>query len=141
MTKALAIDHNGKLVWGGRVGKAKGKHKPGEMNKGEAAFAQYLDMRKAAGDIQGWWFESMTFKLAPDLRYTPDFAVWETDDTFTFYEIKGKTTSKRADGSRVAKPFYHGEDGRIKVKVAPRLFPFRFRVAFPNAGAWEEIEL
>jgi hypothetical protein len=141
MSRALAIDADGKLVWAGRLGKAKGNHKPGVMNRTEAAFSQYLEMRKAAREIQAWWFESMTFKLAPDLRYTPDFAVWEADDTFTFYEVKGKTTSKREDGTRKAKPFYHGEDGKVKAKVAPRMFPFRFRVAFPDQGGWTEEEL
>jgi hypothetical protein len=137
MSRALAIDASGKLVWSG---KARGVHKHGEMNRGEAMYSQYLAIRKQAGDIQDFWFEAITLKLAHDTRLTVDFFVMGNDCTLTCVDVKGKTTSKRKDGSRKAKA-YTQEDARIKLHVAAKLFPFRFVTAYLDKGTWVEDEV
>jgi hypothetical protein len=65
------------------------RHKPGEMNQTESAYAELLQVRKLAGEIVEWWFEGITFKLADDLRYTPDFAVQLADGSMEFIDCKG----------------------------------------------------
>jgi hypothetical protein len=54
---------------------ALGRMKSGERNKLEASYEQYLESRKQAGEIIWYKFEGMTFKLAKDTRYTPDFSI------------------------------------------------------------------
>ena len=71
---------------GARYGR---RHVPGEMNKTEGRFADTLQARKLIGEIIEWHFESMTFKLAADLRYTPDFVIFESDGTLTLVDVKG----------------------------------------------------
>lgn len=70
----------------GRYGK---RHKPGEMNATEAAYAEILQARKLAGEVIEWWFEAVTFKLASDCRFTSDFAVFLADGTMEFVDAKG----------------------------------------------------
>lgn len=65
------------------------RHKPGEMNQTETAYAEILQARKLAGEIQDWSFERMTFKLADDTRYTPDFGVMHNDGSQEFVDAKG----------------------------------------------------
>ena len=52
---------------------ARGRLKKGERNKTEARYEQLLETRKRAGEIIGYWFEGVTFRLADNTRYTPDF--------------------------------------------------------------------
>jgi hypothetical protein len=59
------------------------------MNKTEERFAAGLQADKLAGEIVEWHFEALTFKLAADLRYTPDFVVFETDGSLTCIDVKG----------------------------------------------------
>jgi len=76
----------------------------------EMNFVQYLEWLKKQGNIKDWWYESDTFwfeKIRRGVRsYTPDFKVLETDDTITFYEVKGWMDQKsRTKLKRMAK--YH----------------------------------
>lgn len=73
-----------------RVGARYGRrHTPGEMNKTEERYAAILQLRKHAGEIIDWHFEGHTFKLAADLRYTPDFGVLHVDGTYELIDVKG----------------------------------------------------
>jgi hypothetical protein len=65
------------------------RHTPGVMNQTEAAYAEGLEARKLAGEIIGWEFEAVTFKLADGCRYTPDFFVTLTDGTMECIDAKG----------------------------------------------------
>ena len=104
---------------------ALGRLPSGVMNKTEAEFARELDMQFKAGLILDWKFEVETFKLGKDCRYTPDFRVFETDRTITFYEVKG---------------FWIG-DAKTKIRVAAAQNPMYKFVAVKkrskkNGGGW-----
>jgi hypothetical protein len=64
-------------------------HVPGVMNQTEARFADRLQARKDAGEIEDYRFEPVTLELSPECEYTPDFLVVENDGTKHYYEIKG----------------------------------------------------
>lgn len=81
------------------------------MNRGEAQFAMGLEAQKRAGKIVLWRYERLTFKLADDTRYTPDFTVLELDGQVSVYEYKG----------------HMRDDAAVKLKVAASQFPeYRF---------------
>jgi hypothetical protein len=105
---------------------ALGRLKPGAMNKGEAAYASYLEMRKHAGEVLWWRFEGLKLRLADNTFYTPDFAVMASDGVMECHEIKGVWQ----------------DTGRAKIKIASDLYPFRFRAfkakAKKHGGGWEE---
>lgn len=98
---------------------------PGEMNKTEALYALSLVAEKSAGTIAEFWFEAMTFKLAPDTRYTPDFMVMLPDGLIEFREVKG----------------FMEDDAWVKIKVAAEKFPFAFSLirkrAKKDGGGWD----
>lgn len=99
------------------------------MNKLERAWSEQLDVDKSAGLILWYKYEGITLKLAPDTRYTPDFAVMESDGTMRFDETKG----------------FMQDDAHVKIKVAAEMFPFVFRIitrkAKKDGGAWEVKEV
>lgn len=104
---------------------AKGRMRSGEMNGTEKRYAAVLDARLHAGEVAWYAFESMTFKLADDTRYTPDFAVMLMDGSFELHEIKGG---------------YAMEDSVVKWKCAGEKFPFQFRMIWArkkaDGGGW-----
>lgn len=110
---------------------ALGRLKPGERNKTEAAYEQHLEARKQAGEVLWYKFEGITFKLAKDTRYTPDFAVLLANGEMELHEIKG------------AKAIFQS-DAKVKIHVAAEMFPFRFIAIFPipkkSGGGWEIME-
>ena len=85
------------------------RHKPGEMNKTEERYSVLLNERVKSGEIQNWWFERMTFKLADDTRYTPDFAVLLANGEMEMIDTKA--------GGPVQ------DDALVKIKCAAELFP------------------
>lgn len=92
------------------------RHKPGVMNGTETKYADMLQARKLAGEIIDWMFEAVTFKLAADTRYTPDFMIAHTDGTIEFVDVKGGGPMD--------------DKSRVKVKVAAEKFwCFTFRIA------------
>ena len=104
-----------------RYAKAR-RHVPGEMNKLERAWSEEL-----TGAGCDWQFEAITFKLARDTRYTPDFFAIFSDDVPTFWEVKG----------------FMRDDARVKLKVVADKWPrFRFILVTRKGGVWhtEEIE-
>jgi hypothetical protein len=104
------------------------RHVPGQMNQTEAAYAETLLLRKMASEIIDWQFEAITFKLAPDCRYTPDFAIWMADGTMEFVDVKGSGPMD--------------EKSRVKAKVAAERYPmFVFVIeqkkAKKDGGGWK----
>lgn len=95
------------------------------MNGLEREHAVDLEVQKRAGKISAWYYEKITFKLADDTRYTPDFCVIELDGTVVFHETKG----------------FWRDDALVKIKVAAEQLPFRFvsfeRVAKKHGGGWK----
>ena len=79
------------------------RHKPGEMNKLEERYAAILAARQAAGEIDAYWFERFTFKLADDTRYTPDFVVQMPDGTLEAHEVKARANkpARKVNGVKV----------------------------------------
>lgn len=87
------------------------RKRDGEMNGTESSYASYLEMRKRAGDVRGYYFESLKLKLAKNTHYTPDFLVEMQDGSIEIHEVKG----------------FWRDDARVKIKIAARLFPmFKF---------------
>lgn len=61
---------------------------PGTMNGTESKYAHLLEDMKRAGEIIGYEFEPLKFRLAPNTSYCPDFMVVH-EDHIEFVEIKG----------------------------------------------------
>ena len=100
---------------------AKGRIREQKMNKTEARYAEHLERLKLAGEILWYQYEAVTLKLADDTRYTPDFMVLLANGELEAHEVKG----------------FWRDDARVKIKVAARLFPFRFiAVSMPKGGIW-----
>lgn len=90
---------------------AQGRLKPGQMNKSEAAYDAHLRRMFNAGQILWWKFEGLKLRLADNTFYTPDFAVLAADQVLECHEFKG----------------FWQDTGRVKIKVAAELYPFRFK--------------
>lgn len=106
---------------------ALGRLKSGERNKTEAAYETFLEEQKQLGEVLWYKFEAMTFKLANDTRYTPDFIVMLSNGEIECREIKGSKAIFMCDA-------------KVKIKVAAEMFPFRFIAVFPIpkklGGGW-----
>jgi hypothetical protein len=101
------------------------------MNKTEAVWAEHLKFAQVNGEVEWFMFEPFKLKLADKTYYSPDFLVMLPDGTLEVHEIKG--TSK-------GKPFIE-DDAAVKIKVAARLFPFKFKLLWivKDAGwSWRE---
>lgn len=99
--------------------------KPGEMNKTERAYAEYLERLKLGGQICDWKYEAVKLRLADKTFYTPDFMVVMPDGVIELREVKG----------------HWEDDARVKIKVAAEQFPFRFiAVRKGRGGSWEKEE-
>lgn len=110
---------------------ALGRMKSGERNKTEAAYELFLESEKQRGEILWYAFEAITFKLAQDTRYTPDFMVMKKNGELECREVKG------------AKGIFQC-DAKAKIKIAAEMFPIHFVAVFPIAkklgGGWEIME-
>jgi hypothetical protein len=115
---------NRPLVHKAPVSKAKGRpgYTPfGVMNKTERRYAEVLQNRLFAREIEWWRYEFMTFVLAHDTRYTPDFAVMMKGGVIEFHEVKG----------------FWRDDAKVKIKLAKALSPFIFRtVQWDETKGW-----
>ncbi len=100
---------------------AKGRPIPTGMNKTERAFSVLLEARKAKGEVLWWGYECWTFKLGPDVRYTPDFPVMLSDGSIEINETKGG---------------FYRDDAKAKFQMAAGLFPFVFRWWALEKGVW-----
>ncbi len=92
----------------------------GTMNKTERRYADWLATRGGC-----WRYEPVTLRLAPGVRYTPDFVVWDANGRLSFVEIKGG---------------FVRDDARVKFLLARKLFPeFKFTAMQWKDGEWREI--
>ena len=107
---------------------AKGRLKSGDMNQTEAAYAETLELQKQAGEIIWYRFEAITFKLADDTRYTPDFLVLTAEGYLECRECKG----------------WWQDDAKVKIKVAASIFPLKFvaihKKPKKDGGGWSIVE-
>lgn len=97
------------------------RRQPGVMNKLETKYAALLEVRKRAGEIEWYAFDSIKLRLADKAFYTPDFLVMLANGDIEVHEVKG----------------FWEDDARVKIKVAAALFPFRFKAITHEKGAWK----
>lgn len=90
------------------------------MNGTEREYAIRLEAQKRDGLIHDWFYESLTFKLAQDCRYTPDFLVIENDGRLVFHETKG----------------FMRDDALVKLRVCAKQFPFPLFLHRLEKGCW-----
>lgn len=103
----------------------------GDMNKTEARYArEVLDLLVERGDVLKYWFEEWTFKLGPDLRYTPDFVVLFADGSLEVREVKAR--DKRTGKYRAE------DDARVKMKVFADTMPLAMGVVWPGPRGSEQ---
>lgn len=102
-----------------------GKRKArGVMNATEKAYAQLLQVRLLAGEIEWWAYEAWTFVLGPACRYTPDFAVMLADGSLECHEVKG----------------FMSDAARVKTRTFVELFPlplFIVKKVSKAKGSWQ----
>lgn len=116
---------------------AHGRPRVERFNKTEAAYASHLNLRKITGEVIWFQFEGMTFKLANDCRYSPDFAVLLTDGTMEMHEIKGTEKRVKKSGEGYSVPRFE-DDAKAKIEVAAAQFPVVFKVVYMVDGNWIE---
>lgn len=120
------------------------RRKPGVMNKVESAYAAHLDLLKRTGQILDWKYESVTLKLAADLRWTPDFFVQLASGDCESHECKGRVkarTNVPGKADRKDGPYVESQSLN-KAKVAASLFPFRVVIVWPgDGGSWSSKEI
>jgi hypothetical protein len=76
------------------------------MNKLEARYAAYLELRRRNNLIAGFWYETIKFRLADRTWYTPDFLVQRHDGSLEIHETKG----------------FLRDDANVKLKVTADLY-------------------
>lgn len=108
------------------------RHESGTMNAGERAYAQHLDGLLMIGEIAGWWYELMTFKLADRCSIQPDFTVMMPDGAIELHEVKGGKTAQQAHGP--VWTYWAEEDARVKLRIAATIIPFPLIVVWPAKG-------
>ena len=100
---------------------ALGRLPAGTMNKTEREYADMLELRKRAGEVQWWAFEPFKIRLADRTFYDVDFGVMLADGRLEVHEVKGGFIT---------------DDGRVKLKVAAEHFPAQFYLCQKARGAW-----
>lgn len=93
-----------------------------KLNKTERAYLAFL-LR-----LDDVWVgvQNLTFKLANDCRFTPDFCAIDQRGKMRCIDVKG----------------FQREDALIKIKVAARLFPFvLFVIVKKNGTGWDHQEV
>jgi hypothetical protein len=63
--------------------------KTGQRTKVEILYGDLLQADLLAGSILRWGYQTTTFRLADDLRYTPDFDILRLDGSLLFVDVKG----------------------------------------------------
>lgn len=118
------------MAWSSRPRRYGGgvRRAPGEMNKTESAYSMFLASEMKNGSIDWFEFDAVKLRLADKTFYTPDFMVMMSDGTIEIHEVKGATKNKVTGQS---KPWVE-DDAAVKIKVAARLFPFRFKMVWPD---------
>lgn len=101
--------------------RARAIHRPGVMNKTEAAYGFHLSDLQAKGHIREFKFEAVKLILGNRCSYTPDFMVVRNDGTLEFHEVKG----------------FWRDDARVKIKAAADKFPFVFVAVKQTKTGWD----
>lgn len=96
------------------------------MNKGEAAYAQALE---ADPHVVAYWFEGLSWRLADDTHYKPDFVVLLDDGRVELHEVKAATAKGQDFGVT--------PDSWVKIKVAAKHAPFPVVVVWQHQGSWK----
>ena len=98
------------------------------MNKGEKAYADRLEALRQRGIISAWYFESVSFLLGPNCRFTPDFEVHDADGFIDYHEVKANSKGRwRAE-----------DDARVKMKAFVDKYPMRpLRVVWPKDRTYD----
>lgn len=92
------------------------------MNRTEERYAAHLARQVAAGQLAGFWFESVKVRLADRTWYAPDFLVQLPDGWLELHEVKG---------------FMEG-DAAVKLKVVCEIYwAFPLRLVREVRGAWQ----
>lgn len=95
-------------------------------SKLEAAYSQYLEALKFAGEIHDFYYHSLVLILPGGQKYTPDFAVYTKQGKPEIHECKGSPKMKNA------------RDGITRLRVAAGTFKcFEFKLVYRRMGQWE----
>lgn len=119
--------------FGNHFAKAR-KRQPGQKNKTEQAFeSEILAPLKLVGCVVQYDFEPVTFRLANNCRYTPDWGVVWHDGSIEYFENK----ACQSGGKVIAE-----DDAMVKIRVAMEMhwwFGFRLAAKMPKkaGGAWK----
>jgi hypothetical protein len=112
-------------AWQRFAGPFRPRERKEQLNQLEKDYLKLLELRKAAGEIQEFWIKGMKLTLAPNTTLTVDFFVLTNDDILEAHETKG----------------FMEEDANVKLKVAAKLWPFRFYVIRKklkrDGGGWD----
>ena len=93
------------------------------MNQAEAAYSEQLDLRKLAGEIVRWRYESVKLRLGHNCFLTPDFYVLDGLLQIEIHEVKG----------------HMEDDARVKLATAASAYPelrFILARAKKRGGVW-----
>ena len=96
------------------------------MNRLEEDYGGHLFGRRSIGEVVWFLYEGVTLKLAHDTRFTPDWVVMLKNGEMELHECKGP---------------HRWEDSIIKLRVAARLFPFRFFLVTREGDKWVQREV
>jgi hypothetical protein len=100
---------------------ALGRLPTGKMNGLESSYDKYLWELRAAGEVLWHKFEGIKLRLADNTFYTCDFAVLPKSGFLELHECKGWWQDK----------------GRVKIKVAAEMYPFKFIAVKKAKGGWQ----
>lgn len=90
-------------------------------SKWEWEYARYLDLLKAAKQVDGWWYEEHSFLIGVGASYTPDFLVVWAGNRAEYHEVKG----------------YRREAAMVRLRAAALAHPDEvFVLVTKKAGQW-----
>jgi len=92
----------------------------GKMTAIEREYAEYLESRKAIGEILDWNFKPIRFHLTGLCYYEPSFRVTSSDGKIHFDDVK--TRFSPSDNARL--------------QIARRLHPCEFEQIIQRGGRW-----
>ncbi|WP_250483285.1 hypothetical protein [Caballeronia sp. GaOx3] len=111
---------------------ALGRLPDGKENATEKRYAEHLEQRRRAGEIEWYLFEGIKLKLAPKTFLTVDYVVLPASGLLEMHDVKG------------ARAIF-SDDAKVKMKVAASIFPLVFKVAYPkrarDGGGWDIEEI
>ena len=109
------------------AGAQRKRTQPGEMNATERRYVnEVLIPDQQRGALVCWYYEAITFRLAPHTTYTPDFMVF-AGDGITFVEIKGQLR----------------DDASVKFKVAREQHQWAYwqMLRWTKRKGWQDVRI